>query len=399
MKLLSTLFAGTAALSVPTATPRPTADVGVIGAGPAGLVLAHALRERGHSVRIFERRDSFRPVGAAVFMHPFALNSLRAVSPTLEKHLLDVCTTIHTLSFTTLAEDAPSFRLDTLGDAKRVLGAPFVAVRFWDMLRALRVGLPDELFCFGHQLERYEQHGDADGGVTLHFADAAQPPCTVRYLIDAGGIRSATRAQLLGDERIPRLRATFSVLPAERVAAAHEAVGGASTPGELGFVAGDNLSVVTMGLSDGGVMWSQTDLAADPTAPLYHDGSDAELRADLEAKYAEGSGWPSGVRALVEATTPADVIESTVAELPVAWRWGDGAVTLLGDAAHAQLPALGLGVSTAFGDVEELVVQLDRHGLSQKALRWYERCRMPACAALQLMSRSMYGLNKISANR
>ena len=70
----------------------------------------------------------------------------------------------------------------------------------------------------------------------------------------------------------------------------------------------------------------------------------------------------------------------------------------VGDAAHAQLPALGLGVSTAFGDVEELVAQLDRHGLSQKALRWYERCRMPTCAALQLMSRSMYGLNKISAN-
>ena len=73
-----------------------------------------------------------------------------------------------------------------------------------------------------------------------------------------------------------------------------------------------------MGLSDGGVMWSQTDLAADPTTPLYHGRSDAEaLRADLEAKYAAANGWPSGVRALVEATTPADVIESTVAELPV----------------------------------------------------------------------------------
>ena len=93
-----------------------------------------------------------------------------------------------------------------------------------------------------------------------------------------------------------------------------------------------------MGLSDGGVMWSQTDLAADPTTPLYHGRSDAEaLRADLEAKYAAANGWPSGVRALVEATTPADVIESTVAELPVSWRWGEGDVTLLGDAAHAQV--------------------------------------------------------------
>ena len=41
--------------------------------------------------------------------------------------------------------------------------------------------------------------------MTLHFADA-RPPCRVRFLIDAGGIRSATRRQLLGDAPIPRLR-------------------------------------------------------------------------------------------------------------------------------------------------------------------------------------------------
>ena len=37
---------------------------------------------------------------------------------------------------------------------------------------------------------------------------------------------------------------------------------------------------------------------------------------------------------------------------------GEGDVTLLGDAAHAQLPALGLGVSTALGDIEELIAQV-----------------------------------------
>ena len=68
----------------------PAADVGVVGAGPAGLTLCHALRAEGYSVRVFERRDSFRPVGAAVFLHPFACNSLRAVSPELEEQLLEV---------------------------------------------------------------------------------------------------------------------------------------------------------------------------------------------------------------------------------------------------------------------------------------------------------------------
>ena len=96
---------------------------------------------------------------------------------------------------------------------------------------------------------------------------------------------------------------------------------------------------------------------------------------------------------MATATRPADVLESTVSELPVSWKWGEGDVTLLGDAAHAQLPALSLGVSTALGDVEELVAQVRRHGLSRRALRRYERSRMPACAALQLMSRAMWWLN------
>ena len=39
----------------------------------------------------------------------------------------------------------------------------------------------------------------------------------------------------------------------------------------------------------------------------------------------------------------------------MSWKWGEGDVTLLGDAAHAQLPALGLGVSTALGELERQI--------------------------------------------
>ena len=400
MTIVSALFATSTAVA---SLIVPTADVGVIGAGPAGLTLCHALHAEGYSVRVFERRDCFRPVGAAVFMYPMACNSLRAISPELERQLLGAATQIETLSYNTLG-DAPSFRLDTLGDATRTLGAPFLAIRFWDMLCALKLGLPDECFAFGHQLERYEQHGGEGegeseaggegGGITLHFAEG-KPPCRVRFLIDAGGIRSATRKQLIGDAPIPRLRATFSLLPADRVNCQRDSVGG-GVPGELGFVTGDNLSVVTMGLSDGGVMWSETDFGDAPADRLFT--SEAALRQRLDARYCDAS-WPENIRAMAEATQLGDVVESTVSELPVSWKWGEGDVTLLGDAAHAQLPALGLGISTALGDVEELIAQIKRHGLSRRALRRYERGRMPACAALQLMSRTMWRLSTFAANR
>ena len=266
----------------------PAADVGVVGAGPAGLTLCHALRAEGYSVRVFERRDSFRPVGAAVFLHPFACNSLRAVSPKLEQQLLEVATVIDKLSFETLG-DAPSFKFDKMGEATRVLGAPFLAVRFWDMLCALKLGLPDECFAFGHQLDRFEQHGGEEGGVTLHFAEG-KPPCRVRYLIDAGGIRSTTRKQLTGDSPIPCVRATFSLLPADRVECTRDSAGG-GVPGELGFVAGDSLSVTTMGLSDGGVMWSQSNLRDEPTARI--GTSEAALRTCLDARYNGDESWPA----------------------------------------------------------------------------------------------------------
>ena len=39
-------------------------------------------------------------------------------------------------------------------------------------------------------------------------------------------------------------------------------------------------------------------------------------------------------RSLASATELGDTLETTVAELPVSWRWGEKDVTLLGDAAQ-----------------------------------------------------------------
>ncbi|GMH78640.1 hypothetical protein TrST_g5078 [Triparma strigata] len=375
----------------------PSIDCGIIGCGPSGLALAHSLLAEGHTVRVFERRDEFRPVGAAVFLHPFALNSLRKVSPKLESQLLEASTRIHTLSFRTLSSGSEgfSFSLENLQDSERVFGAPFVAVRFWDMLKALKIGLPEEIFRFGYQLERYEQHDE--GGVTLHFQ--GKESVDVKYLIDAGGIRSRTREQLLkkNDERIPRLRATFSVVDRDSLSTAlsrESSDSRAAETGELAFLAGDNLSVVAMGLDDGGAFWSQTDLGADPFDPIA--ATDEDLKKKLADDFAD---FPSGVKALVSATNFEDAIETSVCELPVTWKWGEDDVTLLGDAAHAQLPALGLGVSTAFGDVEEITEQIRRRGLNREALRKYESKRKISCAVLQLMSRGMFYLNGVSANQ
>jgi len=387
------------------------ADVGIIGAGPAGLALSHALLNRGYKVKVFERRTSFRPVGAAVFMYPLALNALREVSPILEEKLRSVSTPIRKISLTSIVDETLDVGTDRLDEATEVFGSPFVSVKFWDMLCALREGLPDEIFHFGHEMVEFQHMPDDDGdhdnkgGVLLQFRqtkdgsnddDEEQSITTkakVKVLIDAAGIRSKTRQQLVGDKPIPRLRATFAVAPKDGI---KKTIGiGANGDRQLSFLVGDGVAVTTASLANGDVWWTQTRYDDDPTAPIP-TGNEQSLRDRLKERF---EPWPQEIKGLVEATDSKDVIECTIAELPVSFRWGERDVTLLGDSAHAQLPALGLGISTAFSDVSELCKQIDKFGLNRKALRWYEAVRVPQTAFLQLASRMAYFANIYLGNK
>lgn len=317
-------------------------DVGVVGAGPAGLVLAHALRSRGLNVKVYERRQAFEPAGAAIFLWPFALSSLRAIDARLADELRSAGTVIDRLRVN-------RFTLNVIG-AEASLGEPFLAIRFWDMLRALRSGLPEDAFFLNHRLQRFE-HLD-DGGARLHFEDA--PSQNVRYLIDAGGVNSATRKQLRRDEPIQHVTATYAVSP------------GDGTPaGELALNLGRGAGVMTASLQGGDVWWTQTEFkeSSNPLPP--------HLEAD-------------------------DTVQTKITELPLSLTWGDKDVTLLGDAAHAQTPSLGLGVSTAFDDIFELATRIDAspNGLTRDTFRDYEASRKVLCALLQLASRASYHASK-----
>lgn len=60
----------------------------VVGAGPAGLCVAAALRQEGHSVIVLERQRSLQPRGNALVIQPAAvkaLSSLKGAHEALEK--------------------------------------------------------------------------------------------------------------------------------------------------------------------------------------------------------------------------------------------------------------------------------------------------------------------------
>jgi len=78
---------------------------------------------------------------------------------------------------------------------------------------------------------------------------------------------------------------------------------------------------------------------------------------------------------------------TSIYDRPSGPRWGEGRVTLLGDAAHPFTPDLGLGGALAIEDAEDLNNRLRDHDEMISALRTYEDMRREKAKAVGRKSR------------
>lgn len=63
------------------------------------------------------------------------------------------------------------------------------------------------------------------------------------------------------------------------------------------------------------------------------------------------------IREAVSATAEADIIQNDILDRPPTWPWGEGPVTMLGDAIHPTTPNMGQGACQA---IEDAVILTDR---------------------------------------
>lgn len=339
--------------------PSPTRPVLIAGAGIGGLTAALALTRRGVPVAVYERRRTgeILMAGSGLTIWSNATTALGALG--LADELLARGRQVR--GGTSVDEhERVIYRMRT---ARYVWpgSVPSVSISRGDLIDMLmeacaKAGVPvhEDSRCVG-----YEQGPD---GVALKLEDGRAVQGSV--LVGADGIRSAILAQLHGGLPQPRYtgRSTYrGISPASEglepgtVYMFHHA--GTRVGGGAWHVGGDR------------VAWTLS-TAADPGE--REDPAVLKERATRLARPLPG--LPSR---LVAATAAEAVIRTDIFYHDWREHWGEGRVTLLGDAAHAMPTDLGQGACQAIEDAVVLADALAGHDDPAAALRAYEQRRIP----------------------
>jgi 2-polyprenyl-6-methoxyphenol hydroxylase-like FAD-dependent oxidoreductase len=340
-------------------------DIAIVGNGIAGAAAALFLRRAGHRIARFERCAADAPGGAALLLQPPAIAVLRAAG--LDSRMWSLGEPVDHLA-AHFVESGQSIRLDY---------AQFGAtVRACGILRAALLRVLDDANDDREQIHWSTPIADVDlQAGTLHSTDTrAFGPFDL--IVAADGAQSAIRSrcpQLLVHERAYRDAAIVCLVDNPH------AMFGAGVIQH--FHAGSHVST-----------WPAGALVSGGTKRIT-----IALRTDIDA-LARLAGNPSLWLAAIDRIHPplADFIRSAPRQpelLPytyrevVTHRYHAQRVVLIGDAAHAMSPQLGLGASLGLLDAWYLAKCLSSPVSMTQALSVFDRERRSHVASLQNLSR------------
>jgi 2-polyprenyl-6-methoxyphenol hydroxylase-like FAD-dependent oxidoreductase len=337
----------------------------IIGGGIGGLAAAVALRRVGLRAQVFERAPELREVGAGLSLWSNAVKALRRLG--LEDAVVAHGSTIERA--VTLTTSGQTLSETSIGALSRRAGCPTVCVHRADLQKALTAGLTAGQLHLDKTCVGFEQDTN---GVTAYFADGQSQRGTL--LIGADGLRSAVRQQLLGPAE-PRYAGYFAFRGVAEVE--HPAL----LPGVALFGVGSGTQIGLVACGPRRIYWFATVNAPAGSAP-----PPGGMKEEARARFRD---WFAPVAAVIEATHEEALLRNDIVDRPPAWPWGQGRVTLLGDASHPTTPNLGQGACQALEDAVVLAWSLRQQGLQAASLRAYEAARRQRTAMVATQSWSM----------
>ena len=348
----------------------------IIGAGIGGLTAALAIARRGFEVAVFDQAQRLEEVGAGIQLSPNASRILLALGlrDQLQRHVV----TPEELRIIDARTARVLARAPLGAAAERRYGAPYWVIHRGDLQGVLVEAVHARPGIGLHLGARVEDFTLTETGVTIS-ARSAQGDFEHRgaALIGADGLWSNLRRSL-SDGREPRfaghsawraLAPAEAIVPELRTPAVNLWLGGGAHLVHYPVRGGSLVNVVAIIRDD----WRE----AGWSAPAE--------RADILARYPTAT-WSATARALL-AAPPHWQKWALYDRAPLA-RWGTGAVTLLGDAAHPMLPYLAQGAAMAIEDAAVLGQRLaEVRDNPAAAMRGYERQRRSRTARAQRAAR------------
>lgn len=332
----------------------------IVGGGVGGLTVAVALRRVGVEAVVFERAGELREIGVGISIWANAVKALEELGLAEAVRAAgreEIGGEVRTAGGTTLSR-IPARMLEERFGRNVVLTRP-------DLQRALSAALEEAggSVRTGTECVGFRQEGS---GVVTLFADGREERGDL--LVGADGLNSTVRRQLFGDER-PRyagFTAWRGLADLGRDVEGFEAWGRGSIFG-------------LVGLGRGRFYWYGT-----KNAPEGQEDPQAGRKTEVLDRFGR---WHEPVPAVVRATPEAEILRNDVYDREPLKRWGEGRVTLLGDAAHPMTPNLGQGACQAIEDAAELAGCLREGGSLARALRLYEGRRKGRTAEVARRSR------------
>jgi 3-hydroxybenzoate 6-monooxygenase len=351
---------------------RGDAPVIVAGGGIGGLAAALALAQRGFAVKVLEQASEIGEIGAGVQLAPNAFAAFDALGVGERARGRAVYT--ERMVMMDAVDESLVGEIPTGAAFRERFANPYAVIHRADVHLSLLEGVraqPGVELLTSTRVDRFS--ADAGGVTVIDAAGAIHPGVA---LVGCDGVKSAVRAQTVGDEVrvsghvVYRAVVDKDEFPEDlRWNAASVWVGPNCHLVHYPLRGGDQYNVVVTFHSRERETWG------------VREGSQAEVLS-----YFEGIG-PRARRLL---------------HLPKSWKrwatadrapiatWTHGRTTLLGDAAHPQLQYLAQGACMALEDAVTLGRALAATGDDlDAAFALYQRSRVARTARVVLMTREM----------
>ncbi len=349
----------------------------IAGAGIGGLTAALAIAQAGFRVAVYEQAERLEEAGAGIQLSPNASRVLLALG--LHDRLSPNLVVPEELKVMTVPSGRVLARAPLGATIAQRYGAPYWVIHRGDLQAALVEAVlahPDIKLHLGVRVEDFAHDRE---GVTVAGLTADGRPVAARgvALVVADGLWSGLRHRL-GDATPPR----FADHTAWRALAPAEEVAAHLREPTVHLWLGKNAHLVHYPVKGGRLI--------NVVAIVHDRWADQGWNAPAEPREVidrfPPTIWPREVQMLLAA--PQRWQKWALYDRNPLRRWGDGPVTMLGDAAHPMLPFLAQGGAMAIEDAAVLGQCLAAMPDNiPHAMRNYERQRRARTARAQRAAR------------